>query len=196
MPMNPTVARHLNEAMAELRTQREEIDAAIKQLTITIESLGGVVDATPAARAAGAPDASAPSRVGTPVVTIAPPMKDAILLYMDQAGRDVTTAEVAEALASAYGWSKASVRSLMSKLSKDGVIGSPRRGVYNTDPASTPDEAPEMSETPDLWPGVSDDDAPTMALGGDGDQQAQPSGHRSSFSERDGDRDDRASVVE
>ncbi|GAA4376890.1 hypothetical protein [Nocardioides caricicola] len=158
MPINPTVARHLNEALAELRAQRGELDAAIKEVEATMARLGG---SAPAAEAA-----ADPTKVEVDATIIAPPMKDAVLDYMKQIDRAVTTAQVVDALAPRYGWEPASIRSLMSRMKKDGVLGNPQRGVYNLDPTSTP----ETSETPDAESGVSDEVATTEAAGGDRDQ--------------------------
>lgn len=195
MSINPVVERHLKEALSELRSQRQELDAAIEEVVGTLRRLGGTVaDDAAAAPAPVIPSGAAEERDEARPVTsaIAPPMKDAVLEYMDLMGGDVTTEMVVDALAEKYDWKPASLRSLMSRLKKDGLLGNPRRGVYNLDPSTTP----STSEAPGDEPGVSDEDATAMAQGGDllddaAPHQVDPTSGRSSA----GQPDDRASIV-
>ncbi|GGO72429.1 hypothetical protein [Nocardioides deserti] len=181
MPINPVVEKHLNEALDELRTQREDLDAAIAEVEATLRRLGGEVTvsspAPPQMVEIGTAEEKSTAGVVTPL--IAPPMKDAIVEYVGGVDHDVTTAQVVNALAPKWDWQPSSIRSLMSKLAKERVLGNPRRGVYNADPSTTPYKT---SEAPEDESGASDDVATTSEEGG-GHHHSTPwvSGDRPDF---------------
>lgn len=169
MAINPVVEKHLNEALDELRTQRRELDAAIAEVEATLRRLGGAAATgdTPPTRVAEVGTADERDQPRTLTPAIAPPMKEAIVEFISSRDYDVTTAQVVDALAPKWDWQASSVRSQMSKLAKEGVLGNPRRGVYNGDPSTTPTKT---SEAPENESGASDEVAPTDAGGGDIDQ--------------------------
>jgi hypothetical protein len=190
MAINPVVEKYLNEALEELRAQRRELDAAIAEVEATLRRLGGSAsERTPPGRAVDVGVAQERSQ-GTP---LAPPMRDAILEFVRTRDYDITTAQVVEGLAAKWDWQPSSVRSSLSKLAKEGVLGNPRRGVYNADPSTTPYKTSAASG---VEPEAADETAPTDAQGGDTDQPSpllqsdRPSEHR-----RDGHGDDRTSIA-
>lgn len=173
MAINPVVEKHLNEALAELRTQRQELDAAIAEVESTLRRLAGAPMSETGRSAQVVEVGTAEVETSAPPVAamIAPPMKDAIVEYISSIDHDVTTAQVVKALAPKWDWQASSIRSLMSKLAKERVLGNPRRGVYNADPSTTPYKT---SEAPNDESGASDEVAPMDAGGGDTDQPSPP----------------------
>lgn len=165
MPINPVVEKHLNQALDELRSQREELDAAIAEVEATLRRLssGSPVDTSRAGQVVEVGAADEKSSAGAVTPLIAPAMKDAIVEYISGVDHDVTTAQVVNALAPKWDWQASSIRSQMSKLAKERFLGNPRRGVYNADPSTTPYKT---SETPEGESGASDDDATTSEEGG------------------------------
>lgn len=174
MTINPIVDRHLNEALTELRAQRLDLDTAIAEVEATLSRLRG--EEAPPVPKPGSEEVSDAPAGGTDVAAsgrteIAPSMRDAILEVMDLLG-EATTAHVVGALEGKWDWQASSIRSQMSKMSKDGILGNPRRGVYNMDPSSTP---PKMSEAPSDELEASDELAPSTAKeGGDELDDAAP----------------------
>lgn len=131
MALNETVAKHLVEARRELRAQREALDQDLKTLD---DMLADYAEPVPQP---GAPRIYAEQPNSIRHVGIAPPMREAIVNLLRTENRIMKTDEIVTVLGEQYGWTRASTRSLLAKLGKDGVLGRPRRGYYHHDPAMT-----------------------------------------------------------
>jgi hypothetical protein len=60
----------------------------------------------------------------------APSMKDAVVSLLGSRREPMKTQDIAKELHEEYGWAEASVRSLISKMARDGEIDGVRRGLY------------------------------------------------------------------
>ncbi|GAA2084625.1 hypothetical protein GCM10009821_27530 [Aeromicrobium halocynthiae] len=168
MAINPVVEQHLRAARDVLVTQREALDHDIAQID---QMLGNAISTSGSATPRSASTGTAPARGP------APSMRDAIIDMLTSESRAFSTNEVAVELERKYEWSKASVRSLMSKLAKDGVIGNPRRGVYTAVPTSTSPSAGTEGE---------ESDATSVRGGGPRDPDLLEDQQRTDSSDRSG----------
>lgn len=134
MALNPTVAQHLVEARRELADQRDALSRDIKMLDEMLEGYVGTPSGGVAHNVAVTDVVGTTDRAD---IGVAPPMREAIVSLLKAEGRPLRTDEVVATLGREYGWTRASVRSLLAKMGKRGDIGRPRRGYYHHDPTMT-----------------------------------------------------------
>lgn len=150
MSINPIVERHLLEARDELVAQRSRLDEDIAKIDFLIQGADSLLIAT--AKSSPKPPALTvgdPSQVELHEERVrnaqgqmsafddgssSPAMRDAILDYLLIKSAPVKTQTIAKDIAARFDWAESSVRSLISRLARDGEIVAIRRGLYAASP--------------------------------------------------------------
>lgn len=122
MAASDVVISHLQSARRELDEQRADLDRMIADLDRLLEHYGKA-----GASGGGTSDVETTPAHGTRI----PVMRDAIMHTITSEDRDFATHEIVDHLTRRYGWNKASIRSLLVRMAKDGLIFNVQRGYYN-----------------------------------------------------------------
>jgi hypothetical protein len=140
MSVHEVMVSHIAAAKSELLSERVKIDAALGDLDRLLQQYASddltaanlpVAPATKEIAAEVADSADELRAIKWTVVSTTPSMRDAIKTLVQTHDGPIKADDAASILNQQYDWSKASVRSLLSKMAAAGDIAKVGRGLYD-----------------------------------------------------------------